>query len=361
MDSIIKSTITEPFDPSTLKAEVKNATIGQLVEMLRNDLIDLNPDFQRHANLWGPKRKSQLVESILLGLPLPSFYFYNDSNSKKWVVIDGLQRLCALKSFMVDEDLTLKGLEFLDEKKYGMSYKAFSYYDKLAISMHPVTLNVLSGNASAEARYIIFQRVNSKGTPLNPVEIRNALYQGKATDLISRMVEIDIFKKMVSQKISVNRMKDREFASRFLAFYLNDYHNYADFKSLDILISKTMDVINKTFEKAQLQVVISAFDLSVKVCGQLLGEDAFRKPTTGSRRNQVSLAIFEMLTVSIAHLDKMQQQALIKKRSTFMRLYNELFGDLLMQKYLSSGMGNNVAVRYRFDKINQVIDKTLSD
>ena len=67
-----------------------------------------------------------------------------------------------------------------------------------------------------------------------------------------------------------------------------------------------------------------------------------------------------MLTVSIAHLDQEQQQALIKKCQTFMRLYNGLFDDQLMQKYLSSGMGNNVAVRYRFDKINQVIDKTLS-
>lgn len=360
MDSIIKSSITEPFDPSTLKAEVKNATIGQLVEMLRNDLIDLNPDFQRHANLWDPERKSQLIESILLGLPLPSFYFYNDSNSKKWVVIDGLQRLCALKSFMVDEDLTLKGLEFLDEMKYGVSYESFSYYDKLAISMHPVTLNVLSGNASAEARYIIFQRVNSKGTPLTPVEIRNALYQGHATDLISRMVEVDLFKELVATKISINRMKDREFASRFIAFYLNDYHEYADFKSLDVLISKTMDAINKTFEEKQMQEVISTFDLSIKVCKRLLGEEAFRKPSSGHRRNQVSLAIFEMLTVSIAHLDQEQQQALIKKCPTFMRLYNGLFDDQLMQKYLSSGMGNNVAVRYRFDKINQVIDKTLS-
>lgn len=361
MDSIIRSSITEPFDPSTLKAEVKNATIGQLVEMLRNDLIDLNPDFQRHANLWDTKRKSQLIESILLGLPLPSFYFYNDSNSKKWVVIDGLQRLCSLKSFMVDEDLTLRGLEFLDEKKYGVPYKSFSYYDKLAISMHSVTLNVLSGNASAEARYIIFQRVNSKGTPLTPVEIRNALYQGKATDLISYMVKLDVFKMMVSQKISVNRMKDREFASRFLAFYLNDYHDYADFKSLDVLISNTMDAINKTFNDNQVMEVVSLFELSIKVCKRLLGEDAFRKPTSGQRRNQVSLAIFEMLTVSIAHLDKVQQQKLINRRQAFNYLYNDLFDDQLMQKYLSSGMGNNIAVRYRFDKITQIIEKTLTN
>lgn len=360
MDSIIKSSVKEPFDPSTLKAEVKNATIGQLVEMLRNNLIDMNPDFQRHSNLWTNSKKSQLIESILLGLPLPSFYFYNDSSKEKWVVIDGLQRLCALKSFMVDGDLKLKDLEFLDSKKYGIHYKNFSYYDKLAISMHPVTLNVLSGSASAEARYIIFQRVNSKGTQLNPIEIRNALYQGAATQLISRLVENDLFKRMVATKISTERMKDREFVSRFLTFYLNDYNRYIGYKKLDIFISKAMDDINKQFEGDKCDIIVDAFNRSLSTCMELLGDDAFRKPSLDKKRkNQLSLAIFEMLTVTIAHLDYNLHEELIRRKELFGTLYRKLFKDPNLQKFLSDGTGKPRAIKYRFQSIENVINQTL--
>lgn len=356
MDNIFKSSVTEPFDPSTLKAEVRNATIGQLVEMLRNDLIDLYPDFQRHANLWGADKKSQLIESILLGLPLPSFYFYNDSKEKKWVVIDGLQRLCALKSFMVDGDLTLKGLEFLDEQKYCKPYSEFSYYDKLAISMHPVTLNVLSGSASAEARYIIFQRVNSKGTPLYPVEVRNALYQGPATNLITKMVSEPIFKQMISDKISILRMKDREYATRFLAFYLLDYRNYPEYRNLNHFLCMAMDVMNHNLNSNKELEIIEAFKTSMSICHTLLGDEAFRNPQyIGGRRSQVSIAIFEMLTVTISRLSKEKQHILTQKRSEFIEAYKEMFDDYLMQKFLSSGMSNTNAVRYRFEHIERVI------
>ena len=361
MDSIIKSTVTEPFDPSTLKAEVKNATIGQLVEMLRNDLIDMNPDFQRHANLWTSAKKSQLIESILLGLPLPSFYFYNDSKKEKWVVIDGLQRLCALKSFMVDEDLTLQDLEFLDREKFGKKYTDFSYYDKLAISMHPVTLNVLSGSASAEARYIIFQRVNSKGTQLNPVEIRNALYQGVATKLISRLVEVELFKQMVSSQISVDRMKDREFVSRFLTFFVQGYQGYSGNSKLDVYISQAMDNINNQLSLTECDSIVQAFEHSLCTCMDLLGVDAFRKPANGdSRKNQISLAIFEMLSVSIASLDVNQQTVLRSKKARFGNLYHLMYTDEHMQKFLAGGTGKPKAVKYRFEKIEEVIRQTLS-
>ena len=66
--------IKQPFDPSAIEVEVKNVTIGVLIDMLKNDAIDLTPAFQRKQDLWNDEKKSRLVESILLGLPLPSFY-----------------------------------------------------------------------------------------------------------------------------------------------------------------------------------------------------------------------------------------------------------------------------------------------
>lgn len=361
MPAIIQSTIKQPFDPSTLKAEVKNATIGSLVDMLKNDLIDLNPEFQRNGDLWDDEKKSRLIESILLGLPLPSFYFYIDSSHKKWVVIDGLQRLCSLKSFMVDKSLTLKGLEFLDKKKYGIPFEEFDYFDRLAMSMHPVTLNVLTGETSAEARYIIFQRVNSMGTQLNPTEMRNALYQGTATKLLGKMVENDVFIEMISSKISTRRMKDKEFASRFLLFHLTDYREYDG--RLDIAISNLMDKINKRISKEDAALIYCSFVESLLMCKKLLGLDAFRKPETDSqerRKNQISMAIFEMLTVNLAKLNEQKKQDLEKRKKTFQKLYKKMYDDSMLQKYLTTGTGKAKAISYRMEKMEGVITETLN-
>lgn len=361
MDSIIKSSVKKPFDPSSIKAEVKNSTIGALADMLKNDLIDLNPEFQRRKNLWDDEKKSQLMESILLGLPLPSFYFYVDETRKKWVVIDGLQRLCSLKSFMVDGDLCLKGLEFLDKTQYSKHFDDFSYFDQLAMKMHPVTLNVLTGNTSAEARYIIFQRVNSKGTQLTPAEMRNALYQGNATTLIKRLADNECFQRLVSKTISTGRMKDREYISRFLLFFLNDYKSYDG--NLDNEINLTLSYINKEFDEGRLDWVCEEFDSALKVCEQLLGEDAFRKPNSPSdkkRRNVVSLTVFEMLAVTIAKLTETEKKVLLNSKSEFVGKYKELFMDSKLQRYLNVGTSKIPSVQYRFERIQSVIDEIIS-
>ena len=362
MDPIIKTSIKEPFDPSSLKAEVKNTTIGALVDMLKNGLIDLNPEFQRNGNLWNDDRKSQLIESILLGLPLPSFYFYVDERQKKWVVIDGLQRLCSLNSFMVDGTLRLQGLEFLDKKIYSKRYEEFEYFDQLAMKMHPVTLNVLSGNTSAEARYIIFQRVNSKGTPLTPTEMRNALYQGPATSLIKRLAEEKVFKQLVSSQIGTSRMKDREYVSRFLLFYLMDYRDYDG--HLDMAINHTLDYINKCFNESQIDYIYMNFVKALDVCSNLLGGDAFRKPNAEhdeKRRNAVSLAVFEMLAVSIAHLSEQETERLVERKNVFVELYKNMFQDETLQLYLTGGTSKIPAIMYRFEKMQKVIQETLNN
>lgn len=359
MSPIIHNSVRQPFDPSTLRAEVRNATVGTLVDMLKKGLIDLNPEFQRSANLWNDKKKSQLVESILLGLPLPSFYFFVDEVRKKWVVIDGLQRLCSLQSFMVDKTLCLQGLDFLDEGKYGKPFDQFDYFDQLSISMHPVTLNVLTGNTSAAARYIIFQRVNSKGTQLNATEMRNALYQGRATKLIDEMVKDATFQTLVSSHVTTKRMKDKEFASRFLLFFLNGHQDYDG--NMDVSIGNTMDFINKCMSDEDARAVLLSFSKALVSCLYLLGEEAFRKPVEkqGKRKNQISLTVFEMLTVSLARLSDDSRSKLEERKESFSMAYTEMYTDNTLQRFLSTGTGKAAATAYRFRKIEEVVRKTL--
>ena len=119
--------ISSPFSTKDIKITNVTISLASLIERLNYDEIDLNPDFQRNANLWKYTQMSRLIESILLKLPLPIFYF-DVSNPDKWIVVDGLQRLSAISKFVIKKDLKLSKLEFLTElegKKYDDLTRSF--------------------------------------------------------------------------------------------------------------------------------------------------------------------------------------------------------------------------------------------
>ena len=104
--------ITNPFSTKDIAINNRIVVLPSLVTKLTHEEIDLNPEFQRNEDLWDKKKMSRLIESILLKLPLPVFYF-DVSNPEKWIVVDGLQRLSSIKKFMVEKKLKLQNLEFL--------------------------------------------------------------------------------------------------------------------------------------------------------------------------------------------------------------------------------------------------------
>ena len=312
------TTKEELFDPSSLKVEVKNTTISQLCEMLKANMIDLQPDFQRHGDLWGNAKQSRLIESIILGLPLPSFYFY-----------------------------------------------IFSYFEQLRINMHPVTLNVISGEASAEAKYIIFQRLNSEGTRLSPAEIRNALFHGEAMDMVKELASSDQFKQATNHSVSEKRLVHLDYVSRFLSFYIQGYENYEGNK-MDLFIGKALEHIEKDYSDSEKQSLKSAFFKSLSVCHQLLGDDAFRQPLTEEdkknedvKKNPVSLALFEATMCSIAKLSDEEIQRLLLQVALYRDNYADLFKDEFFKKKLMNGTNQYKSVAYRFVMLDDLVNKTL--
>jgi hypothetical protein len=105
--------ITSPFSVNDIKVTHATVMLPTIINRLKRKEIGI-PDYQRQADLWSNNQKSRLIESILLKLPLPVFYF-DVSDPEKWMVIDGLQRISTIKSFFVKQTLKLKGLEFLIE------------------------------------------------------------------------------------------------------------------------------------------------------------------------------------------------------------------------------------------------------
>lgn len=344
------------FDATSFKVEVKNTTISTLTEMLHNEIIVLDPAFQRNKDLWSPAKQSELIESVLLGLPLPSFYFYNDTRSKRWIIIDGLQRLCSINNFMVKETLKLQDLSILDSYN-GCKFSGFSFYDQTTVRMFPITINVITGNVSPEAITLIFKRVNAKGTPLTDTEIRNALYQGKSTELIKRMVSLPIFKRLVSDNISTDRMADREYATRFLAFYLDKELIYYS-GNMDDYLCSTMEYVN-SLPESDINGILHSFEKSMMLCEDILGCDAFRIPKRSSdkKKHPVSRALFETLTVSFSDMDSQISNRLVCDKDKFLREYTKMCDSAEIKNALVSNTASVRNVNNRYKALTELISK----
>lgn len=343
--------ISKPFNPSQIEVEEKNATINTLLDMLRGDMIDLNPEFQRHADLWNEEKKSRLIESILLGLPIPSFYFEFNKERKKWIVIDGLQRLCALNDFM-NGRLKLNGLEFLGDSFSGITYDYMPAYDKVEFGMRTITMNIFKGNTPPNVKFIIFKRLNTGGLELKDAEIRNALFQGRATDLVKDL--LDVFHGYLGPKLYTKRMKDHDFVVRFLAHKLIRYSGY---KKLSDYLNDVMTLL-VSLDDSQADYLKSLFSTTIKYSIDLMGDVAFRKPSK-EKKSSISLALFECTMVCLSELTDNDRQQLLLRKPQFLQNYVALFKDEKMNKSLSDGVGQIATVNYRMEATRNMINNTL--
>jgi uncharacterized protein with ParB-like and HNH nuclease domain len=163
-----------------------------------------------------------LIESILIRFPLPAFFF-DASDDNNWLVVDGLQRLSSIRNFCVEKDpkkrLKLTNLEFLSHLN-GETWDTLDEDLRRVIEESQVVIYKIMPGTPTDVKFNIFKRINTGGLILEPQEIRHALFQGKPADFIAELGKNIEFIKATQGKIKTHRMLDRDFANRFLGFYL---------------------------------------------------------------------------------------------------------------------------------------------
>ncbi|MCC6722938.1 MAG: DUF262 domain-containing protein [Saprospiraceae bacterium] len=349
--------ISHPFDPSLIRITPQPFNIGQLLERLEHREINLDTEFQR-AFVWDKIRQSQFIESIIMRLPIPTFYF-DGTDENRWQVIDGLQRTSTLKEFALDKSLRLIGLEFLKDEFEGKGYEDLPRNVQRQIKAFPITVHVIERGTPDVVKYNIFSRINRGGLVLRPQEIRHALYQGVASRLVKELAEDDTFIKATQGKIKKTRMEDRDFANRFAAFYVLGENNYEP--DLDSFMSKGMSQLQKlkTQEENSLKL---AFRKAMNIAFEIFGNDAFRKRFNESdQRKPINKALFEVLSVSFSKLSDNDSNTLKERKEKFKKLFINEMNSPRFLRSITQGTALKENVDYRFSSIKFIIEQTLNN
>lgn len=344
----------KPYDTSSIDISPKQLSLDNIIARLENDEIDLMPGFQRKSGLWTVEQKSQLIESLILRIPLPAFYF-DGSNNAMWVVIDGLQRLTALKDFFVTGELKLYGLEFLKDLE-GLTIKDMPRAYERRMKETQIITYIINPGAPVNLKYNIFKRINTGGLNLEPQEIRHALYQGFATEYLKRLANLEQFKQATGYSIKTDRMMDREFVLRFIAFYELSVDEYKG--SIDLFLNTAMEYINQHCDEQHASVIERSFEKSLDVCEMIFGKFAFRRMPDMNKKRPISKALFETWTSILASYPYENLQTLVENKEKIIRKYMHMCSE--DRDFIDSvGSGKVSAARKRFEKIKCLVEEMI--
>jgi len=351
VESEIEDSETAPatYDIVTYPADF---TLEGLVKKYRAGDIII-PGFQRKF-VWNIKQASRLIESFLLGLPVPAIFLYVEPNTNKHLVIDGQQRLLSIYYFMEGyfgepskDRRVVFMLAGLNEKSpyFQKTYETFRDTDASAFrKLNDAVLRAFivqqlqpKGRGSI---YHIFERLNTGGTQLVGQEIRNCVYHGPFNDLLGKLNKDASWRKVFGKPRPDKRQRDIELILRFLALYY-EQHKYS--KPMNRFLSEFM-ASNQKGQVYPLAKCETLFRKTVETVHGRFGDKPFHI------KAGLNAAMFDAVFVALArHLNEIPKD--VKQR------YESLKKDPDMNALVSSATTDEDALRKRHKKAQQIFFK----
>jgi len=361
-------TFNEPFDPQTISISSKTIALDAVLRRIKNNTIRLAPDFQRNF-VWNDTRKSLLIESMMLKIPLPMFYVAEDKDGI-WEVVDGLQRLSTIKEFILgisskkpgSDPFKLRNLEFWGDKFDGKTYSDIeeSPTENRIINNimeSELSFTIINPDTPEKVKRNIFKRINTGGLPLTDQEIRHALYQGESTRLLAELVTTREYKVSTQESVKDDRMAGRELVLRLVSFLLLDQNDYKG--DMDSFMSASMLYLNRDEGSNEYRVkgsystnifLFESIKQSLSKCFEIFGKHCFRKSIFLESRSPINKSLFELWGVIFNELSDKDYKIILKNKSEFLNGYSKL---LINESFLnsisrhSSSPSRGVKIRYK--------------
>lgn len=320
-------------------------TVRQIYEMFVENAIYVPPEYQRQF-VWDQQRSSQLIESIFLGIPVPSLFMATNSDST-WEIVDGVQRMSTLIHFMAgtnadllkrvnrDTVLSIKGLEKITELN-GQLYSSLPKSLQLLFQTRPIRVTVLNDKSDSNVRFDLFERLNTGGVLLTNQEIRNCIFRGQYNDQLKKLSTESHFKTAVKLKDSDTRNgTSEEYILRFFA-YLDERQNFQH--SVKNFLNDFMK------ENAQKKIAPAKVTLFKDTMAALA--EAFPQGILRGQASTTSAVLYEALAVGLAEVIRSG------KVVDTARLSN-LVTDAMLRKLTTGATNSNRMLTGRIDHVIQ--------
>lgn len=354
----------QPFDAEKIRVDQQMLSVKYMLELMEQDLIELNPGYQRRRVWKDNKRKSLLIESLMLRIPIPAFYFYENEDGK-YQVIDGQQRLTTIREF-VNGEFRLTGLEYLGNEYNKRKFKDLDTKYVQRIYRTQIAVNILDARSPKNVIYDIFRRVNTGGVNLNPQEMRNAICKQEVRDFLIKSTKNENYLLATRGRIKDDRMDSQELVLRFYAFYkAYDYKKnvlHYDYPNIATMLDEAIEDLNK-MQPGMREELYKKFDLAMRRTYDAFGEYAFSKIQRDGRtvkRNldYINKSLFSSFSVLLLNHSYDDINIRSKKEKLLLALADAL-ADHYYTNSITIGTGDKRNVYTNFEFSRKVLEQCL--
>ncbi|WP_315377405.1 DUF262 domain-containing protein [uncultured Streptococcus sp.] len=318
------------------------------------DALILEPSFQREY-VWNQPKKQQLIDSILLGIPIPTFYFSIDKNGNL-LVVDGKQRINSILEFLKGKLSLPSSYRFLclnKDSKDEVYFKELESRVKRKFEDYPLTCYLVDSSVIPRFQNEIFMRVNRGGERLTIQEIRNASNVGKVTYLLNKISD-----NKELRIVPIKRKKDQYLVLRFLAYYLihnNDsfksiYNFDSDYDGIDNLLDRVMKFIN-IISDSEVKKLYSLYESCIQISKRMFELKSY-KEFSRKDSNTVNMIIFESWLFLISSFEK---SVIETNLDLFFDFYIKFIGDENFEDNILYRRDSKEKLTWRFAYIEQFI------
>jgi hypothetical protein len=330
-------------------------SIGELVNLYQSGEILINPDFQRYFR-WTNTQKSRLIESILLGIPIPSIFIFQREDGI-WELVDGLQRISTLLQFMSElpkvEDVQTKGRLILEGTKYlpsleGMVWDSLEEGDielpnslKLFIKRAKLNFSIILSDSGANTKFDVFQRLNTGGTYASSQEVRNSVMIMINKPTFTWFKKLSMNEDFLESILISDRLIDEQYPMELVLRHIAlTHYEYSNKKELSDYFDDIIEeiLLDTSFDYLKFE---DQFNNTFALKNEVIENGAFRSLYGDKIKGKFLESAFEAISVGISK--NYESYELPKDNDLIKSKIEQLHQDETFNKY--TGSGSNARTR----------------